>query len=66
MATLEFRDGSREVPDYLEPILRGLETFRMTYEEALREANRKMLADHINAQHDRIVSAHLREVSRWG
>lgn len=33
--TLEFRDGKRAVPDYLFPEMRMLETFRMTYAEAL-------------------------------
>lgn len=66
MATLEFRDGPKEVPEHLEPELRRLETFRMTYEEALRVADDQRLANYVNRQHDKIVAEHLREVRRWG
>jgi len=59
---LEFRDGKRLVPDYLGAILAGLETHRMTYEEAVLAANRRMEADHLNAKRDEILAAHFREL----
>jgi hypothetical protein len=36
---LEFRDGKRVVPDYLYPEMSQLETHRITYEQAVREAD---------------------------
>lgn len=59
---LEFRDGKRVVPDYIAALLAGIETFRLTYEEAIAEANKKSEADFINAQQDRILAAHFREL----
>lgn len=58
---IEFRDGRRLVPEYLGVIMDGLETHRMTYEEALLEANRRMEANFLNAQQDSILAAHFRE-----
>jgi hypothetical protein len=59
MAQLEFRDGKREVPEHLALPMQRLETFRMTYEEALREVDRRRLADYVNGVADGIVSAHM-------
>lgn len=59
---IEFRDGTRLVPDYLGVIMSGLETHRMTYEEAVLTANKRMEADHINAKRDEILAAHFREL----
>jgi hypothetical protein len=57
---MEFRDGIRLVPDYLVPALSKLETHRLTYDEALAQANRGFQSDFLNAQHDKLVSAHFR------
>jgi hypothetical protein len=59
---IEFRDGKRLVPEYLGAIMGGLETHRMTYDEAVLAANRRMEADHLNAQRDRVLAAHFREL----
>lgn len=59
---IEFRDGKRLVPEYLGAIMAGLETHRMTFEEAVQAANRRMEADHLNAQRDSILAAHFREL----
>jgi hypothetical protein len=59
---VEFRDGTRMVPNYLASILVGIETHRMAYEEAIQTANRRLEADNINAQQDKILAAHFREL----
>lgn len=59
---LEFRDGRRLVPAYLGAIMGGLETHRMTYEEAVQVANKRMEADYLNAKRDEILAAHFREL----
>lgn len=37
-----------------------IETHRMTYEEAVDAANRLMESDYLNAQSERIISAHFK------
>jgi hypothetical protein len=59
---IEFRDGKRTVPDYIAALLTGIETHRLTYDDAIAEANRKTEADFINAQQERVLAAHFREL----
>lgn len=59
---LEFRDGKRMVPDYLVLMMAGLPTHTMTYEQAIQAANRRTEADYLNAQQDRVLAAHFREL----
>jgi hypothetical protein len=59
---IEFRDGRRLVPDYLGGLMSGLETHRMTFDEAVDAANKRMEANHLNAQRDRVLAAHFREL----
>lgn len=59
---IEFRDGKRLVPDYIGVLLTGIETHRFTYEEAIDRANQKAESDFINAQQERILAAHFREL----
>lgn len=61
-AEYEFRDGKRLVPDYIGVLLTGIETHRLTYEEAIDAANKKVETDFLNAQQDRILAAHFREL----
>lgn len=56
-----FRDGRRMVPEHLAPLFRRLETYRMTYAEAIAEAHRLIGSDFINAQQDSILAAHFRK-----
>jgi hypothetical protein len=58
---LEFRDGKRLVPEYLASIMAGLETHRMTFEEAVGVANKRLEADFLNAKQDDVLAAHFRE-----
>jgi len=59
---IEFRDGKRQVPEYLGVLMSGLQTHRMTFDEAVSLANKRMEADHINAKRDEILAAHFREL----
>ena len=59
---IEFRDGKRDVPDYIAALLSGIETHGLTYDEAIAEANKKTEADFINAQQERVLAAHFREL----
>jgi hypothetical protein len=62
MTQLEFRDGKREVPEHLALPMQRIETFRMTYEEALREVDRRRMADYINGYADRVVTSHMARI----
>jgi hypothetical protein len=62
---LEFRDGRRQVPEYVAALLADVETFRLTYDQSIAEANRRMGADYANAAHERVLAAHFKEHRRW-
>jgi len=61
MAEVEFRDGKHHVPDHLADLMRGLETHRLTVEEATQQANQRLLRDRLNKAQDDAVKAHFRE-----
>ena len=58
--TLRFRDGERSVPDYLANMMSGIPTHRMTYEDAIDAANKKVSSDYLNAKQDDVLAAHFR------
>lgn len=60
MALLEFRDGLREVPDHLADMMRGLDTYQLTYEQAQTQANQSLVRDRLNRVGEKVVSDHLR------
>ncbi len=58
MAQVEFRDGSREVPDHLADLMVVFETYKMTYEEARDKANQRLAADLLNKTQQQILNSH--------
>lgn len=65
MQEVEFRTGIRLVPDHLASIMGELETWKLTYEEAVAQANRRLLSSHITKEGDKIVADHLKAVKPW-
>lgn len=61
---LEFRDGPREVLDHLAVHMRDMETFRMTYDEAVRAVNDKLQRDFVNTYADRFIDDHFKRMQR--
>lgn len=61
LVELDFRDGKRLVSAYIANLLAPVETYRLTYEEAMAAANKKIEEDFINAQQDRVLAAHFQE-----
>jgi hypothetical protein len=55
-----FRDGEREVPDYLAEMLREVETYRLTYDQAVAAANNKAINDIVGRAVDRQISEHFK------
>lgn len=58
---IQFRDGPREVPDHLGELMEHLDTFRLTYEDAIDKANAKLLADHLDKTLAKVVSQHFKD-----
>lgn len=58
MAEVEFRDGFREVPDYLADLMTGMETHTMTVDEAIAAVNKKLERDQLSRVHNEVVKAH--------
>lgn len=57
---LEFRDGDHEIPDYLADLMAGMDTYRLTVEEAIKEANDRMLKRHLEKAFDEVIDSHMR------
>lgn len=62
MTTIEFRDGEKDVPDHVAVMMKGLETHTMTYEQALRASEQKMVKDRLNYEMNSLVADHFREM----
>jgi len=58
MAEVEFRDAVREVPDHLADLMAGLDTYRMTYDEAVKEVNRLLQRRPVEKAFDDVIKAH--------
>lgn len=57
---LQFRDGRRWVPAHLADMMADLETYKMTYDEARREANSKLTRDFVIDAMDGVIQRHFR------
>ena len=44
---MQFRDGERAVPGHLARMFSGIETYRITYAQAIDEANRRQLSEYV-------------------
>jgi len=58
MSEVVFRDGKREVPNHLAALMSELDTYKLTYEEAVAAANKKLVSDHLDKTFGKIVSQH--------
>lgn len=58
---VEFREGEREIADYLGNLMASLKTHTMSYEEAVLAVNKKLLSDHVNAAQQKSINAHFKE-----
>lgn len=57
---LPFRDGERWVPAHLADMMGDLETYKLTYEQARKEANSKLTRDVVGGAFDDIITDHFR------
>lgn len=61
MAIVNFRDGPRDVAEHLAILLRNVETYRLTFREALDSVNFKMENDFVAKAMNKSINDHFRE-----
>lgn len=59
---VEFRDGARNVPDYLGDLMRGIETIKLTYDQAVHEANQSLVRRELDREQSKVINEHF---SKW-
>lgn len=57
---LQFRDGKKWVPAHLAAMMGAMETYKMTYAEAKREANNEATRNYTLDALDKVVQSHFR------
>lgn len=60
MKTVEFRDGERDIPDHVAELLRGVDTFAYTYDQAVRLSEQELLRKRLNDAQRTIVDEWMR------
>lgn len=61
MAEIEFRDGTKFVPDHLAEMMKGLPTHQMTLTEATQAANNSLVASRFNDARSKIITQHFKD-----
>lgn len=64
MARVQFRDGARELPEHLAELMAAIDTYKLTYDDAVAEANRKLMSDHLDKTLRKVVSQHFDDWKR--
>lgn len=59
---VEFRDGKRWVHEHVAAMMESIETYRMTYDEAVAAAEKKLLGDLVYGVQQGLISDHFREI----
>ena len=61
LPVIEFRDGDRPVPHHVASILSGVETWKYTYDDAIKIANGGMLRSALTGIQRKTVDGHFRK-----
>jgi len=61
MPEIEFRDGPRVVPHHVAAILASIDTYKFTYDEAIRLANDGMLRSALGQIQRKTIDGHFRK-----
>lgn len=59
---MEFRDGSRIVPDHVADYLTNIDTLRHTFREAMDLANKARVSEHLNRMQQKVITEHFKEL----
>lgn len=57
---LTFRDGYRYVPDHVEDMLSGIETWKYTYQQAMDLANQRLMGDKLDKAQRELIREHFK------
>lgn len=60
MPELQFRDGRHNVPPHLEELMKSIETYKLTYDQAVTAVNRKLMSDYLGQVQAKVTSQHFR------
>ena len=60
MGDLIFRDGKHNVPPHLEELMKSIDTYKLTYDQAVTEVNRKLMSDYLGQVQNKVTSQHFR------
>lgn len=58
---VQFRDGTKVIPEYLAGLMSGLDTIRYTYDEAVAAVNNQLGRDQANQAMDRVIQSHFKD-----
>lgn len=61
---VQFRTGERAVPDHLATAMTGMETYKMTFDEAVAELNRRQMGDYFGRAQRSLIRGHLETFGR--
>jgi hypothetical protein len=64
MPRLTFRDGDRDVADHVAILMRDLDTYKLTYDQAVSAMNNLMLRKAIDKHFADFQSEHMRQFSK--
>lgn len=60
MGEVRFRDGPRNVPDHVEVLLAGIPCDRLPYADAMRQANNRLMNEHLAKVQSKMIDEHFR------
>jgi hypothetical protein len=61
MPRLSFRDGDRDVADHVAELLKPIETYRVTYDQAMVAANNRLLQNEVDRRMANVVKEHFQQ-----
>ena len=61
MPRLTFRDGDRDVVDHVAELLRPIETYKLTYDQAMVAANNQLLQREVSRRMNDALREHMRQ-----
>lgn len=64
MTSVEFREGFTDVPDHLAVLMRGMRTWEMTYEQAVRAAEQHLVKQRLEVAQRDIIRQHFKNNGR--
>lgn len=61
MKTVEFRDGERDIPEHLALLMKGMNTWEMTFEQARDRADVKHTQQALQRAQNELIQQHFKK-----